>query len=128
MPINLSSVFSTVDTILNDTLSKYQGLRLIGFDQTDENKPYYLTDVITKGFYYKTKKTPVTGEVVEKLRIVPQDEDFENALQKAVMLELVEDDGSFVRFSFDTEKAPCPPNYEWVFLITPNKQDNSLIT
>lgn len=129
MSLNLSSVFYEADTILNSILSKYVGLKFIGLDQDDENKPYYMNaEAITKGFYYKTKKLPVTGQVIELLKIVPIDEDTNDIIKEAVMLELTDEDDNFLRFSFQTEKEPKPPNFEWLLSIKPNKQERTVIT
>ncbi len=127
MAINLEKDFIGIDTILNDLLSKYKTLRFIGFDQTDENKPYYLTDAISKGFYYKAKKLPVTGELVQRLKFVPISDDIYQAFLKATMLELSMADGTFTRFRFKTHREPEPPSFEWILEIVPNKQDKKLI-
>lgn len=130
MSLNLSSVFHKADTILNRTLSKYVGLKFIGLDQDDENRPYYLLDgdTVTTGFYFKTKRLPVTGQVVDTLKIVPNNEDENEALIEAVEIELLKEDNSFDRFSFRTYKEPHPPNYEWILLMEPNKQAQTTIT
>jgi len=132
MTLNLSSVFAGADTILNSLLSKYVGLKFIGYDQQNENSPYYLLngETVTTGFYYKTKKLPVTGEVVETLKIVPSDDTVGDVLtsKKLKYLELIDTEGNFTRFTMKTLKEPHPPNYEWLFLITPNNQEKTIIT
>jgi len=130
MALNLQSTFYKADTILNKLLSKYVGLKLIGFNQSNENRPYYLLSgqVITKGFYYKTKKQPVTGQLIETLKIVPENPTISGALENVRMIELIEADSTFTRFSLETLKSPFPPTYEWIFKIAPNKQDRTLIT
>src|SRR4051812_2634873 len=99
MTLNLSSVFAEADTLLNSLLSKYVGLKFIGYDQQHENNPYYLLNgaTITKGFYYKTKKLPVTGEVVETLKIVPSDSTVNDILasKKLKYLELIDAGNNF---------------------------------
>lgn len=129
MALNLDNVFFKANSVLNKLLSKYVGLKLIGFNQSDDNKPHYLYNgtVVTKGFYPKSKKQPVTGEVVDTLRIVPDSDELNTAITKARMVELIGEDGSFTRFSLSTLKAPSPPNYEWVFKIVPNTEDTSVI-
>ncbi len=129
MSLNLNTTFYDVDTILNDLLSKYKSLKFIGFDQTDDNKPYYLNTVpITKGFYYKEKRMPITKEVVCTLKIVPENDTIADYIKSTDYLELTDEDNNFLRFRFKTEKEPHPPNYEWWFLITPNRQETTVIT
>jgi hypothetical protein len=132
MALNLQSTFYKADTILNKLLSKYVGLKLIGFNQSDENKPYYLLSgqTISKGFYHKTRKIPITGETIETLRIVPENSTVNTALKPNVLrlVELQKEDGGFTRFSLQTLKSPSPPNYEWVFKLSPNGQDTTTIT
>jgi hypothetical protein len=129
--INLSNVFYGVDTLLNGLLSRYVSLQFIGFDQSDDNKPYYLLDApLTKGFRHKEKKLPVTGQVVETLQIVTDSDEVKNLLlnKQVKMFELTNEDGDFVRFDLKAKAEPHPPKYEWVYDITPNKQERTVIT
>lgn len=128
MSLNLSTVFSEADSILNSLLSKYVGLKFIEFDEDNDNRPTYLGNTITKGFYYKEKKLPVTGEVVETLGLVPETEEINQHVKDADMIELIEENGDFLRCKFKTLKKPFPPRYEWKFLLTPNEQDRTAIT
>lgn len=127
MTLDLSRVISKTDTILNGLLSKYKSVRFISFNEDDDNAPYYSSSVITKGFYYKEKRLPVTHQVIETLRIVPESGVTDDTIKEATMLELKDAVGNFVRFSFETYKEPHPPNNAWVLLIKPNAQEQTLI-
>lgn len=131
MSLNLSSVLFEADTILNSLLSKYVSLKFIGFNQADENKPYYLlsSNTVTSGFYFKAKRLPQTGEIIHTLRIVPETSEINDLLEnkEVKLLELTEENGNFLRCGFKTLKEPTPPNYEWVLLVTPNKQERTVI-
>jgi hypothetical protein len=128
--LNLSDVFFDVDGVLNDLLSKYTKLRFISYNQASSNTRQYLTNEITKGFYYKARRLPVTGEVVERLKFVPENSTIETIIKsgKVELIELKDDVGNFVRFRFNTYREPNPPNMEWWFDIVPNKQDTGVIT
>ncbi len=131
MALNLSTVFGQVDTVLNELLSKYVSIQFIGFNQADDNKPYYLLDEpITTGFYYKERKVPSLGQVVETLRLVPETDEIKTLLstKKIKMVELREADGNFMRFSLETLKEPHPPKFEWLYHIKPNRQEQTVIT
>jgi len=133
MALDLSSVFGDINTILSGLFSKYVALKLIGLNQQQDNQPYYLLDgeAITAGFRYLPKKLPVTGEVIETLKLVPQSDEVKNILSSAKLkqIELIDADGNFMRFTMKTTlKEPNPPDYEWIFLIVPNKQEKTVIT
>lgn len=128
MAIDIHSDMYGVRTTLNNLLSKYTTLRVIDFYRSENNKPYYSTGLIREGFYYKAVKNPKTGEVLESLRVVPLDNTMNVVLSNAKMVELADDAGNFTRFKLKVERPPNPPSYEWVFTVTPNKEDIHPIT
>ncbi len=125
--IDLGGAFNNINTTLNGLLSKYSNLRFVGFDQAQDNKRIYLTSVITS-FYYKARRQPITGEVVERLKIVTDGSTIDSAIRKGSMIELSDSNGNFVRFKLKVIKEPNPPTMEWYLEITPNRDDKTTIT
>ena len=127
MAINLSSAFVGINNVLNENLSKFTTMRLIGMQQVN-NSRYYASGLISKGFYYKKARNPKTGQVLETIKIVPLDDNINDLIASCKMLELADGDGNFLRFAFETDKEPNPPSYQWVLIVKPNTEDVSPIT
>lgn len=127
MSLNLSNVYLQANTILNQNLGKFDSLNIIGSDQSQGNKLYYLAQGITKGFYY-AKVSGGQGEISELIRIVPENSTIEDALKQVFMFELVALDGSFERFTPKSKKVPSRPSFQWEFSLKPNDQDTRAIT
>ncbi len=100
-------------------------MNLIGSNQ--DGVLYYLTQGITKGFYYKGTKGG-QGEITETIRIVPENSTIDTALQSVVMFELVNLDGTKERFTPTSKKTPDRPSFQWEFAVKPNQQDTRVIT
>ena len=126
--LNLGKVYTKVNNVLTGLLGKYTSIRFIGKDEDNDNENYYLTPPITKGFYYRPTKLPEVGQIVDLLRIVPQDESVEEAIKYCTAIELKEPNGNFLRFSINSTKQPTPPSYQWILDIKPNHTDQSVIT
>lgn len=127
MGLNVSKAFYNANTVLNRNLGKFDSLNIIGIDQSQGNKLTYLVQGITKGFYYK-KTSGGEGDITEVLNIVPETSDVEDALKAAVMFELVNLDGTFLRVTPKSKKPPERPSFQWTFNVKPNEQDKKSIT
>lgn len=124
--VDLSDVYRETRQILNDIVGKYDSLHFIGTDEDNDNKPYYLAKDIVEGFYYKEAETG-EGNIQETIFFVPENDTIEEAVVKAVIVELVNEDGTFTRCSIDSKTKPKRPSFQWVLVVKPNKQDKRVI-
>jgi hypothetical protein len=125
MALNVSRAFLTANTILNQNLGKFDKMNLVGSNQNGEL--FYLVKDITRGFYYKGVSGG-QGEIIETIRIVPENSTIDDALKNVVMIELVGLDGSMTRFTPKSKKVPERPSFQWEFAVKPNEQDTRVIT
>lgn len=125
MALNVSRAFLTANTVLNQNLGKFDSINLIGSNQ--DGSLYYLAQGITRGFYYKGVSGG-QGEIIETIRIVPENSTIDNALKSVVMFELVGLDGTMTRFTPKSKKVPERPSFQWEFAVKPNEQDTRVIT
>lgn len=126
MGIDVSKAFFKANTVLNKTLGKYERLNIIGVNKQAGNALVYLYEGIVEGFYY-TPGARTEGDITDELSIVPADNAVEEALSKAMMLELVNQDGSFLRFEIKSKQLPTRPSFQWCLYIKPNQQDKRVI-
>jgi hypothetical protein len=127
MSLNVSKAFFKANSILNQNVGKFDSMNIIGNDQTQDNKLVYLVQGITKGFYYK-RVSSGEGDIRETINIVPENSTVEDALKKVIIIELVNLDGSFTRFTPKSKQIPERPSFQWVFSVKPNEQDTRVIT
>jgi hypothetical protein len=125
MGLNVSKAFYTANTVLNRNLGKFDSMNLIGSNQAGES--FYLAQGITKGFYYK-EVNGGQGEILEIIRVVPENNTIDTALKSTVIIELVSLDGTFTRFVVGSKKVPERPSFQWEFSVKPNEQDTRVIT
>lgn len=124
--LDLRNVFRTKNNVLRNLLSKYTGLRLIGADQDNNNRRFYLTEILVDGWYYVPLKNPDTGDITETLKIVSGTA-VDDAVASAVQYELLDNVGGFLRFKHTAKSPPKPPGFEWIIEVTPNAQDTRVI-
>ena len=126
--LDLRNVYATKNNILKNLLSKYVGLRFIGVNQDFGNRPEYVTDVLTTGWYYSPETDASTGQTNETLKIVESNTTLRNVCLNSSMVELRDGNGDFLRFTIKARRPPKPPGVEWLFEIQPNPQDKRVIT
>ena len=127
MAIDVSSVFYKANTILNENLGKYSSANIIGINKEAGNSLMYLEKDITEGFFYRSSRS-TEGDITDEIVMVPENARVEEALNKAVMFELVNLDGTFVRFEIKSKHLPQRPSFQWSFYVKPNQQDKRVIS
>lgn len=127
MGIDVRKAFYKANTIFNKTLGKFDRLSIIGVNKEAGNSLTYLAKDIVEGFYYQTSER-LEGDATEEIVIVPGNDAIEEALTKAVMFELVNLDGTFLRFEVKSKKLPTRPSFQWCFYVKPNQQDKRVIS
>mgnify|MGYP001566445039 FL=1 len=72
----------------------------------------------------------IESDKIQILKFVPETNTINQlfATKKVKMLELIDEDGEFLRHTFHAIKEPEPPNFEWILQVTPNKQERTTIT
>jgi hypothetical protein len=124
MGLNVSKAFFKANSVLNQNLGKFDSLNIIGINQSGTQ--VYLVQGITKGFYYK-EASGAEGDTREILNIVPENSTVETALKNVALFELVNLDGTFIRFEPMSKKLPERPSFQWTFSIKPNREAKKVI-
>lgn len=120
--INVKNAIYNTRAILNGAVGKYDYIRFIGLDEDNDNKRYYLTSQIAEGFYFKPANINA-GNSLDTIKFVPATPEIEQAVVEADSVDLINEDGSFTRFSIENKTFPKRPSFQWTLTVKANEQD-----
>ena len=126
--INVSGAYRAKNEILRKLLhrGKPVGLRL--FEPTSSaigGRQALLT--LTTGWNHKQSKNPETGEVIEQVRINETPIMTQDILDRAEGFDILYDDNTFERYTFDAKGRPSAIGHEWKLTVTPSLGDKGAL-
>jgi len=122
--INVSGAFRTKNEVLRKLLHKGNptGLRLWGpTSNAIGGRQEILT--LTSGWYHKQIKNPETGVIIERVNINQTSTMTQEVLDRAEGFDILYDDDTFERYTFNAKGQPSPIGFEWKLDVTPSFGD-----
>ncbi len=122
--INVSGPYKQVYNILKTLLHEGTptGLRFFGPTSSAVGGIQAIV-TITDGWWHKQSKIPETGAIIETVKISESSTMTEAVLKAADGFDILYDDNTFVRYTFDKKAQKKPISKAWVLTVTPSKGD-----